>query len=197
MFWILSVATSSDFPNVVSSCIMTASSPVFVTITGIVSSAKLNKTWSPLTSLSTLNRSCGSNTAANSIGGRFHPGMWAGMIIEWPAGIQTLSVETILKTGSVCMLYTLWYNGTKVSSFTRNFFCEKSGSPWWSSKKSRPIKQSASDLAKTWNLCSNFLPPKLMGRRTTPRVSMGNWFAAFSCLSAGSNFKEWFSLRES
>ena len=80
----------------------------------------------------------------------------------------------------------MWYNWTKVSSFTRNFFFEKSGSHWWSSKKSRPIRQSASDLAKTWKLCSNFLPPKLMGRRTTPRVSMGS-----------SNSKECFNLRES
>ena len=48
IFRILSVTTSSDCPNVVSLCIMTASSPVFVTITGIVSSAKLNKAWSAL-----------------------------------------------------------------------------------------------------------------------------------------------------
>ena len=64
-------------------------------------------------------------------------------------------------------------------------------------KKSRTIRQSASDLAKIWKLCSIFPPPKLMRRRTTPRVSMGNWFAAFSCLRAGSNFKECFNLRES
>ena len=197
MFWLLSVATSSDCPNVVSSCIMTASFPVFVTITGIVSSEKLNKTWSALTPLSILNHSCGSNTAAISIGGRFHLGMWAGKIIEWPAGIQTLSVETTRKTWSVCMVKTLWYKETKVSLFTRNSFIEKRGSNWWSSKKSRPIKQSASDLAKTWKICSIFLPPKLMGRHTTPRVSMGNWFEGFSCLSAGSNFKGCFDLRES
>ena len=66
----------------------------------------------------------------------------------------------------------------------------KNGSHWWSSKKLGPIRQPACEFAKTWKLCSKFLPPKLLGKRSTPRVSMGNWFAAFICLRAGSNFKK-------
>ena len=120
--WIFSISTRSDWPKVVFLCIITASPSQLLTITWIISWARLNKTWSALTWFSVLNRTCGSNTAANSIGGRFHHGMWAGMIIEWLAGTNTLPVATTQKTWLVWIKKILWFKRTQVSSFRRSFF---------------------------------------------------------------------------
>ena len=98
VFLITSVATSSDCPIVVRSCTMTASASEFNTITGIVSSAKLNKTWSALTWIPTLSRSWVSNTAVKSFFLR------CDTIIDFLAGIQTLSMETTRKFWSVWMV---------------------------------------------------------------------------------------------
>ena len=63
------------------------------------------------------------------------------------------------------------------------------GSHLWSSKKSRPIRQSDSDLTNMWKVWSNTFFAICTGRFTVPRVSMGNWFAAFNCVVEGDNFK--------
>ena len=62
-------------------------------------------------------------------------------------------------------------------------------------KKLMPITQSASHYVKTWKLSSKILQPKLKGKRTTPRVSIGQRFTALGCVKF-SFFKKYFDLEK-
>ena len=147
--------------------------------------------------LSPLNRSFGSNNAANAIGGRFLSGMNAGTTPEWPEGIEIVSWDTTRKTLLEGISNFLWYRGTEAESHINSFFFENMGSHWRSSRKSRPIRLSDSDLTNTWKVWSNTFSAICTGRWTVPRVSMGNWFAAFNCVVEGDNFKGILDCKES
>ena len=62
---------------------------------------------------------------------------------------------------------------------------ESSGSHLFVSRKSKPSKQSASDLSRTQKSCSYDFGPMTTGKRTTPFTSMGQPFAALSFLRHG------------
>ena len=74
--------------------------------------------------LSPLNRSFGSNNAANAIGGRFQSGINAGTTAEWPEGIQIVSWDTTRKTLLKGISNFLWYKGTEAEAHINNFFRE-------------------------------------------------------------------------
>ena len=63
-----------------------------------MSSVKLNNISGVARAFAPLNRSFGSNAAANSIGGRFQSGMNAGNTTELPEGMDIVSWETTRKT---------------------------------------------------------------------------------------------------
>ena len=62
---------------------------------------------------------------------------------------------------------------------------ENSGSHLFVSRKSKPSKQSASDLSRTQKSCSYDFGPMTTGKRTTPFISIGKPFAALSFLRHG------------
>ena len=78
-------------PSVVSLYTVTGSSPEFSRTTSIMSSVRLNNMSGAVKAFSPLNRSFGSNAAANFIGGRFQSGMKAGTTTEWPEGMEIVS----------------------------------------------------------------------------------------------------------
>ena len=79
----------------------TAASIDAINVTGFISSANINNTWSARTSLSVVNFTYCWKRMPNSFGGRFHPRTWGGMVNGPTAGIGTIPVETTRKTRSV------------------------------------------------------------------------------------------------
>ena len=105
---------------------------------------------------------------------------------SWPAGTNVVS-SAITRTkwvGGTEGISRLWNKGTVSELGNRSYMLQNKASHWWFSRKSKPRRQSASEVFKTKYCCWYRLLASDICRVTVPRTGVSAWWPAKSRRSA-------------